>query len=192
MKKFLQNTLARALCVLVLGILLIAYSGKITEWLVQICGLLFIVPGLVSLVGYFRRDPDGRGLMLYPVLFAGSICFGFVLIVWPQLFITTLLYILSGLLIIAAATQFYTLWDIHRGGIRFNGAFYLIPALELAAGLYVILTNDGNREKIASLPVVFTGIGFIIYALIEIWTVILVKHANVHTNKKNEIVVKGE
>ena len=60
MKKFLQNTLARSLCVLAFGILLIVFAAEITEWIVMLCGLVFIIPGAVSLIGYFRRDPEGR------------------------------------------------------------------------------------------------------------------------------------
>ena len=43
MKKFLQNTLARALCVLAFGILLIVFAAEITEWIVMLCGIAAIV-----------------------------------------------------------------------------------------------------------------------------------------------------
>lgn len=182
MKKFLQNTLARALCVLLIGILLIVYAGQITTWIVMASGLLFIIPGLVSLIGFFRHDNDGRRLMLYPLLFTGCILFGLVLIIWPMLFLKAIVYILSALLLVAASTQFYTLWSLHHGGVRVHAALYAIPALELIAGLYVMLTN--NKAEIASLPVIFTGIGFIIYALIELWTIYLVRQHRPYDSAK--------
>lgn len=175
MKKFLQSVVARACCVLLLGILLIVFSKEITTWIVMVCGLLFIVPGLVSLISYFRRDPEGRGVMLYPVVAAGSILFGLVQIIWPELFLEAMMYILAGVLLLAAATQFYSLWQIHRGGVRFSALYYLVPVLELAAGLYVALFDD--KVQIAGLPVIVTGCGFVVYALLDLWTVWLVRKA---------------
>ena len=60
MKKFLQNVLARALCVMVLGVLLIVFSEAITTWIVMVSGVVFIIPGVVAIVSYFRQDPQVR------------------------------------------------------------------------------------------------------------------------------------
>ncbi|MDO4930440.1 MAG: DUF308 domain-containing protein [Bacteroidales bacterium] len=175
MKKFLQNIVARALCVLALGILLIVFSESITLWMVMLCGVVFIIPGLVSIVSYFRRDPEGDRVMLYPVVGAGSILFGLVLLIWPALFVEAMMYILSVILILVAASQFYTLWNIHRG-VKVHFAYYLVPALELAAGLYILLGKD--TLTIASLPIILLGCGFIIYAALELWTVYLIRTAS--------------
>lgn len=183
MKKFLQNTLARALCVLAFGILLIVFSAEITKWIVMLCGLVFIIPGAVSLISYFRRDPEGRQIMLYPIIAVGSILFGLVQVIWPELFIAVIMYILSGCLILVSLIQSYTLWNIHKGGVKLHPAFYLVPALELAAGLYIALTND--KAEIAGLPVVLLGCGFIIYSLLELWTIYLVRQSN---KKSGDIV----
>ena len=164
MKKFLQNTLARSLCVLAFGILLIVFAAEITEWIVMLCGLVFIIPGAVSLIGYFRRDPEGRQIMLYPIIAVGSILFGLVQVIWPELFIAIIMYILSGCLILISLIQSYTLWNIHKQGVRIHPAYYLVTVLELATGLYIALTN--NKTEIAELPVVLLGCGFIIYSLL--------------------------
>ena len=50
MKKFLQNVLARALCVMVLGVLLIVFSEAITTWIVMVSGVVFIIPRVVAIV----------------------------------------------------------------------------------------------------------------------------------------------
>lgn len=183
MKKFLQNTLARSLCVLAFGILLIVFAAEITEWIVMLCGLVFIIPGAVSLIGYFRRDPEGRQIMLYPIIAVGSILFGLVQVIWPELFIAIIMYILSGCLILISLIQSYTLWNIHKQGVRIHPAYYLVTVLELATGLYIALTN--NKTEIAELPVVLLGCGFIIYSLLELWTIYLVRQNN---KKGGEIV----
>ena len=183
MKKFLQNTLARSLCVLAFGLLLIVFAAEITEWIVMLCGLVFIIPGAVSLIGYFRRDPEGRQIMLYPIIAVGSILFGLVQVIWPELFIAIIMYILSGCLILISLIQSYTLWNIHKQGVRIHPAYYLVTVLELATGLYIALTN--NKTEIAELPVVLLGCGFIIYSLLELWTIYLVRQNN---KKGGEIV----
>ena len=183
MKKFLQNTLARSLCVLAFGILLIVFAAEITEWIVMLCGLVFIIPGAVSLIGYFRRDPEGRQIMLYPIIAVGSILFGLVQVIWPELFIAIIMYNLSGCLILISLIQSYTLWNIHKQGVRIHPAYYLVTVLELATGLYIALTN--NKTEIAELPVVLLGCGFIIYSLLELWTIYLVRQNN---KKGGEIV----
>ena len=183
MKKFLQNTLARSLCVLAFGILLIVFAAEITEWIVMLCGLVFIIPGAVSLIGYFRRDPEGRQIMLYPIIAVGSILFGLVQVIWPELFIAIIMYILSGCLILISLIQSYTLWNIHKQGVKIHPAYYLVTVLELATGLYIALTN--KKTEIAELPVVLLGCGFIIYSLLELWTIYLVRQNN---KKGGEIV----
>lgn len=176
MKKIFQNVLARALCFLVLGTLLVAFSGNVSEWMVRICGMVFIIPGCVSLVSHFRHDVNNRQVMLYPVIAVGSILFGLVQMVWPGLFTDVLRYVLAAILILAAVTQFYTLWNIWRNGMRFNGLFYLVPTLELALSLYVILHEKMPSQN--ALSNILIGSGFLVYALFELWTIWLVKHAH--------------
>lgn len=174
MKKFLQSIVARALCILALGILLVVFSERITTWLVMVCGVLFIIPGSVAVASFFRRTADGRRPpLLYPVVGTGSILFGLVQLLWPSLFIEALMYLLAAVLLLAAGTQFYTLWDMRRNGAKSSFFYYAVPALELAAGLFILFSD--RKEAIAGLPMIVIGSGFIIYALLELWTVRLLK-----------------
>ena len=141
MKKFLQNVLARALCVMVLGVLLIVFSEAITTWIVMVSGVVFIIPGVVAIVSYFRQDPQVRQIMLYPVLGAGCVLFGLVQLLWPMLFLSAIVY--------------------------------LLPALELVATLYVILYR--KAEEVAGLPIILIGCGFVVYALLELWTIYMMR-----------------
>lgn len=177
MKKFLQNILARALCILILGVVLIVYSERITTWMVMVCGLLFIIPGSIAVISYFRTAADGlRRPLLYPVAGAGSIFFGLTQLLWPSLFIEALMFLLAAVLLLAASTQFYTLWDMRRNGIRNSFLYYAVPTLELAAGLFILISD--RREAIAGLPMIVIGSGFIVYALLELWTIHLLKKSS--------------
>lgn len=165
--------MARALCVLVLGILLIVFSEEITTWIVMVSGVVFIIPGVVAIVSYFRQDPESRQVMMYPIVGAGSILFGLVQLLWPTLFLAAIVYILSALLLVVSATQFYTLWNIHRSGCRVHPAYYVLPALELVATLYVILFR--KAEEVAGLPIILIGSGFVFYACLELWTIYMLR-----------------
>lgn len=176
MKKFLRNVTARALCVLAVGILLIVFSEDVTTWIVMLSGIAFIIPGAVAIVSYFHRDPESRQVMLYPIVGAGSILFGLVQLIWPTLFLQAIVYILCGLLIIVAATQLYTLWSISKQQVKVHPAYYILPAAELACSLYVIIGR--KAEEAAGLPVIIIGSGFIVYALLELWTIVLVQRAS--------------
>lgn len=175
MKKFLQSMVARGLSLLVIGILLIVFAESITTWLVMLCGLAFIVPGAVAVASAFRQSAESRLVMLYPVIGIGSIAFGIVLLIWPALFVETLMYILAAGLIFVACCQLYSLWTMHRSGLRFSIALYLAPIAELAAGLYIILAKD--TMAVAALPVIIVGAGFILYALMEFSTAYVVRRA---------------
>ena len=181
MKKFLQNVMARALCVFVLGALLIVFSEQITTWIVMLSGVVFIIPGVVALVGYFRQAPETRQVMLYPIVGAGSILFGLVQLLWPSLFLAAIVYILSALLLVVAATQFYSLWNIHRGGCRIHPACYVLPTCELVASLYVILGR--KADEVAGLPIILLGGGFIVYALLEICTIFMLRRQSKSLDK---------
>lgn len=179
MKQFLQNLLVRALCTLLVGILLIVFNADIARWIVILSGIVFIIPGAGALVSYLRRDPENRQIMLYPILGAGSILFGLVQIIWPTLFLAAIMYILAGLLLVMAATQMYTLWDIQRKGVRLHPSYYIVPVIQLAVGLYIILADSYEEAaKVAGLPVILLGCGFIAYALLELWTIYMLRSSS--------------
>lgn len=181
MKKFLQNVVARALLTLIVGVLFIVFSDLTAKWLIRLCGLAFVVPGLVAIISQLRRDPEAQRVMLYPILGAGSILFGLVLIIWPHLFVDVLMYLLGALLLVLAAMQLYTLWDIQRKQIKIGAYLYLLPVLVLADGIYICA--DGDKTTNQSLLIILTGCGLIVYALLELITAWIVRKFNKATEK---------
>jgi len=170
MKNLFRNALVRGLCVLALGILLVVVSDRMPVWLVMACGLLFVIPGAVALVGWFRRDSTFPAAPLYPVSALGSILLGSILLLFPASFVTVLMYILSALVLLAAATQFYSIYMLNRQGVRFSPWYCAVPTLTLAAGIYVLINPAGA----AALPFVVIGAACILYAMLELWTSVIV------------------
>ena len=74
--KVVNSYIFRAVCALVIGILLIANPEKMTALLVQIIGGLFLVSGLVSVINYFvvRYSKDAVLKPLFPLVGVAVCC----------------------------------------------------------------------------------------------------------------------
>ena len=175
MKKMMQNVFVRALCVLILGVILIVYSGDVSRWIVMASGILFILPGLVGLISYWRRDKQSRQFMLYPLIALGSILFGVVQLALPDLFFEALRYVLASAILILALLQVYSLWNIRSGGVKASWIYFLFPLGEMAAALYVIFY--GQFAEGDPMPLLILGVTFIVYSVIEMWSEVLVKRS---------------
>ena len=160
---------------MVFGGLLIAFAGEASTWIVRGCGILFIVPGLVAMISCFRSVPEERPLPLFPIVALGSILLGVIQIVHPELFIEMLRYILVGILLVATAFQFYSLWTILRTSPQLSAWNYLGPVVPLIIGL-VILFYEPVRTDLAMCNLL-TGVGLVAYALFELWTIVLTSRA---------------
>ena len=61
-----MNKLLESQVMIVLGILLVVFSKEVTEWLVMLCGMAFVLAGGFSLVGWLMRGKDARASVLFP------------------------------------------------------------------------------------------------------------------------------
>ncbi|MBR7028892.1 MAG: hypothetical protein IKI05_05770, partial [Bacteroidaceae bacterium] len=52
-KNYFLQALLRNVCLFALGILLVTYSADAPQWIVMACGILFMLPGLVTLLALF-------------------------------------------------------------------------------------------------------------------------------------------
>lgn len=175
MKKFMQNVFVRALCVLILGIILVVYSGEVSRWMIMASGVLFILPGLVGILGYFRRDKKSRQYVLYPLIALGSILFGVVQMVLPDLFFEALRYVLAAVMFVLAVSQLYTLWNVRSGGVKISWLYFLFPLAGVGASGFVVFYRPFAAEDVV--PLTILGVTFILYALLELWSIVLVKRA---------------
>ena len=184
MKKMMQNVFVRALCVLILGVILVIYSGDVSRWIVMASGILFILPGLVGLISYWRRDKQSRQFMLYPLIALGSILFGVVQLVLPDLFFEALRYVLACAMLILALLQVYSLWNIRSGGVKASLIYYLFPLAEMGASLLVIFFGEFAEND--PMPLLIVGGTCIVYSLVDLWFEVLVRRSVVPAEDKIE------
>lgn len=83
--KIVNSYIFRAVCALLIGLLLVSNPERMTGLLVQVIGGLFLISGLVSLINYFiiRYSDKVPVKPVFPVVGLGSLLFGVFLGFFP-------------------------------------------------------------------------------------------------------------
>lgn len=89
----MNYSLLRAVSALVVGLVLVFFPDKAADYLVITVGVLFLIPSLISIIGYFAQGADMRGH--FPVEGVGSMLLALWLIIVPGFFTDLLTYILG-------------------------------------------------------------------------------------------------
>ena len=150
--KIFQSSIFRAICAIAIGILLIKYPDNTVTWITVAIGVLFLLSGVISLVVYVNArkhvseykitDAEGRVVAgeqpTFPIVGVGSLILGALLALTPNVFITALMYIIGGILILGAINQYMNLVHGRRYG-KIGFGYWVFPSLILLTGLYVII-----------------------------------------------------
>ena len=110
----LSNSILRSVCSLVIGVLLVVWPEAAMIYLVITIGVLFLIPGLISLWGYFAHR-TGEARQMFPVVALGSALFGLWLMIMPKFFVSILMYILGAFLVLAGIQLLSGLVSARRG-----------------------------------------------------------------------------
>jgi len=133
-------------------------------WLVITIGILFILPGVYSLLSYFTRNrKEYESKPVFPVEGAGSILFGAWLVIMPEFFINILMYVLGALLVIAGAQQIIYL-IMARKWTSIRWGFYVIPVLILLTGILILAYPFSTAVN----TFIIFGVASIIYGFTEL------------------------
>lgn len=174
--KILRSSVFRAVCAIATGILLINNPDNTVRGITIAIGILFLISGVVSCATYLNArkhpvntelyDADGRLLIPsrppFPIVGIGSILLGIILTVIPDVFVTSLMYVLGVLLMLGAVNQFMTLASVRRM-FRVPVWFWLGPSLILVTGLLVII----KPMETAALPLLIIGWCLLLYGVTE-------------------------
>ncbi len=186
MSKILNSAILRATLFILLGIAIIAFSENIAEWLIRVIGIAFIIPGLIAIASFFEAQKHGEPSSLNVVSGAGCCAFGGVLLASPDLFLTAIVYVLGGVLVVVAAAQFFRLWSLNRSGVKSPAILNVIPLFHLVVGLWLLLIED--KACIPALPIILTGAAFILYGLLDLWS----QHLISGTKKAEGFILAGQ
>lgn len=178
--KVIHSSIFRAVCAIIVGVLLIQYREQTVTWITIAIGVLFFLSGVISLASYwaakrnaekmqgqFLFDSNGKPIMgmipKFPLVSVGSLILGLLLALMPQVFIAWLMFILAFILILGALTQFANLASAAKMG-RVGILFWLFPSALLLLGLLAII----KPSAIASAPLFIIGWGMLIYGVVEL------------------------
>ena len=177
MMKIFQSSIFRALCAIVVGVLLLKYPQDGVTWLTMAIGELFLISGIISLVAYYfaRRnnsdytitDQQGRvitgGQPAFPIVGIGSVLLGLVLVLAPTRFVDGLMYVLGAIMILGAIQQLISLVMASRLG-KIHFLFWIAPSLVLLTGILVIFYPMETAEA----PLIVLGWCSLVYGVTEI------------------------
>ena len=176
----LTRYIFRSLCALLVGFLLVSNPTDMTVVLVQVIGGLFILSGVLAFIGYFNTkrqlrqvaqlaaeqgavvDEGAPLLPMFPVVGLGSVLLGVMLLVWPAQFVSILMYVLGGLLVLIGIAQISALIR-YRQVAPTSWTSYILPLAIIAAGIFVI----AKPLEAASIPFTILGIAYIAYGVSE-------------------------
>ncbi len=176
MKKILKSSIFRAICAIATGILLISKPDNTVVGITIAIGLMFLISGVISCATYLisRKnakgtevyDSEGRLIMTsrppFPIVGIGSILLGLILAIIPNMFITSLMYVLGTLIILGAISQFMTLIGAKK---MFHVPlwFWIAPSVILITGLFVLI----RPMDTAALPLLIIGWCLLFYGVTE-------------------------
>ena len=150
--KILQSSVFRAICAIAIGILLIKNPDNTVTWITVAIGVLFFISGIISLIVYLNakkhvseyKITDAEGNVVagmqptFPIVGVGSIILGAILALTPNIFITALMYIIGGVLILGAVNQYMVLVNARKFG-RIGFGYWIFPSVILLTGIYVVI-----------------------------------------------------
>mgnify|MGYP002620332671 CR=1 FL=1 len=174
--KFLQSYVFRAMCAIVMGLLLIRFPDNTMVGITIAIGVLFLIAGVGSIVSYVvaRRsatdvavfDAQGRQIAgqkpMFPIVGIGSVLLGLILALMPKVFISWLMYILGAVVVMAACAQLVSFFSARRIP-TVAWAFALCPVVLLLAGLFVVL----YPLQTAEMPLLILGWCLLLYGVTE-------------------------
>lgn len=196
--KVIHSSIFRAVCAIIVGVLLIQYREQTVTWITVAIGVLFFLSGVISLASYWAAkrnaekmqgqilsDSNGKPIMgmmpKFPLVSVGSLILGLLLALMPQVFIAWLMFILAFILILGALTQFVNLASAAKMG-RVGILFWLFPSVLLLLGLLTII----KPSAIASAPLLIIGWGMLIYGVVELLNAFKISNNNKRIWLKNQ------
>ena len=205
--KVVHSSLFRAVCAIIIGVLLIQYREQTVTWITIAIGVLFFLSGVISLITYFSAKrtaekmqgqvlSDANGQIIgttpkFPIVGLGSLILGIILALMPNVFISWLMFIISAILILGAITQMANLATAAKMG-RVGIIYWLMPSALLLLGILAII----KPSALASAPLLIIGWAMLVYGVVECANTFKISNNRRNwqrkNNQKNNIVVDAD
>lgn len=174
--KFLKqhaNTLLLCLFEILVGALLLIDPAKFTVTILTAFGIVLIVTGVISVIGYFGTDPVEAAAS--QSLFKGllALLVGIFCVVRSDWFIVAfpVLAVLYGVVVLIVGL-FKIQWTVDL--VRMKLGKWVLPAVSAAVSLICGLVILGNPFGAAVALWIFTGVSLIVEAVLDIVALFLI------------------
>ncbi len=163
-----KSYLVTYLITLVGGIALVVLNGRarLFDAIAVLIGIIFLVLGVVSLLGSFRLTKADKAAGRKPsvslaVASAGALGLGLLMVFAPGLFIHYLVYVIGIVLILCGVLQLYNFVPSMRS-FGLSWLYLGIPAVCMLAGVLIMILGPA---KVMNFMALLTGSVLIVYSL---------------------------
>lgn len=178
--KLFQISIIRAIAAIVVGVLLLKYDEAVLKGLTIAMGIMFLIAGVVSLVGWinqrrkkadFRVMDDGEGgkskgddsQPMFPIVGLGSVLLGLILSLTQTAdFLTWAMYLLGGVLILGGLNLMMNLLSARKME-PVDGVLWIAPALIVIAALFAMIKGLVPAKTTTTI----LGVTSLVYAIAE-------------------------
>ena len=158
--RVLGYSLMRAVCALVIGMILVMFPDQASNYFVITIGVIFLVPSLISIIAYLTNGKKKQ--QRFPIEGIGSLLFGLWLIIMPHFFSNLLTIILGFILLMGGIQQLASVSTL-RALVKVSYRYYVVPTLILIAGLVALFNPTGVQRT----AFIIIGISCMVYAFSE-------------------------
>ena len=171
--RILQSAILRAICTLLVGVLMLIYPVETGKWASIVIGCLFIIPGVSSVISYYRhcndKAPENHRPM-FPLAGWGSILLGIAILVLRSQTEQTAFILMGVLLVILAISTLINL-VMSRKYYNIGVGNFIIPVLVLIIGAVVALFSGEIQDKLLEPKQILEviAVAFILYGVAELY-----------------------
>lgn len=181
--RFLHSSIFCAICTLIVGILLLAYPTETGKWLAVLLGILFIIPGIASVIMYYWNKTHGNTEHIeFPLAGWGSILLGIGILLIQAYEPQIIILVLGAILVILSISTVVNLlmnskyWHIGVGN-------FVTPVVLFIIGVLVIVNYRVEFINDNSAIYTILGLSFTIYSIAELYYSIRVHSGKAKANK---------
>lgn len=146
---------------LILGLVMVLWPELVADYLVFAIGLLFLIPGAISIISYFVNKKRHAAMGL-PIQLSGlgSVLFGLLLMLVPSFFANMIVFVLGMAIAMGGLFQIIQLYYA-KEWVKVSVFAYVVPVLLFVLGIYSIFNPSEAKEK----TFLLIGIGVLVYAV---------------------------
>ena len=171
--KLISSYIFRSLCSLLVGLLLLFNAEQMPVLIVKLIGLLFLLPGVFGVVAYLYGKLSKNAIVRpsFPLMSIGSIMLGVYLILYPDNFVTYLIFLIGILLLLAGINQFLSMF-VNRKVSPFSWLLMFMPLILIGVGAYCVTHVSEAAAKLFKI----LGATCIYYGLSDMFLALRTKH----------------